>query len=512
MRSRLVVPLVCFVLGGYLGFKRGAALQPIVASSNAEGKSGADSFSAGQGEAAMGKNTVATGGFSQSLDDLTKDYNAKVAEKLSRGLSVPEIQQALRRLQSQKEQWSLRSQLFSAWAAKDPEAAWTAALALSEEEGRDKALSAVASEIAKTRPETAIDLAMSLGPGQARQRALDAGLSAWAKDNLPSALDYLNRHPDLPVQEDTLANAMSRLAKENPMQAAQQAVMINPSNSREFAIQSVLHQWYIKDAEAAKRWALEQTDPVLRNAAVEALITAMALDNPRAALAFVSENSFSGIYDAQNEILRSWLEKDPAGTFDYLATNPLDENDAPLTYHIVSALIRATPEEREALLAKLSEGEFKHSIIGALAVKEAGHGRYAKAVSELNGLPDSPHRDSSLQQLGTTWAKNDPQSAAEWLKLQPDSTDRDLVMSGYATTLSTTDPQAAIQWAKAIPDPQIQGAVFKNIAVRWLRSNPQSAMPWLNSLNLSERERNSVIQSAHLGSDITFSFEVKERR
>lgn len=448
----------------------------------------------------------------RALDELAEDYDQGAAEHLTASMSVAEIRQALARLQSQPNESPLRTKLLGVWAAKEPEAAWEAALALSEKGGRASALAAVAGEIAKTRPEAAMELAMSLSMGKIRQNTLNSVFLDWAEADMPRALDYLKRHPDLPVEDYTFINAIHRLAKSNPMQAAQQAVMLPPSDSRDAAIRLAFDSWYSKDAAAARRWALDQTDPVLRTAALQSLISAMANDNPRDALAFLSQNDFSGRFEAQNTIVRTWLEKDPMGIFDYLATHPQDKNDVSLMYHIGSAVIRATPQEQAELLAKLPESDFKHTIVRQMADQEVERGRYPKAVAALNGLPDSTYRDASLQNLGKSWAKNDPQAAATWLRLQPDSTDRDLVIGGYATTLAKTDPQAAIQWAQAIPDPQIQTTVFKNIAIRWMYSNPQAALPWLESLNLPQAQKDAIIRDATSGDDTFFNISVQNRR
>jgi hypothetical protein len=453
-----------------------------------------------------------TGDLFRSLDDLVKDYDAKSAERLVGNMSVAEIRQALGRLQSLPPQSPLRAQLFRAWAAKEPEAAWAAALALNEKAGRSTALAAVAGEIAKTRPEAAVDLAMSLGLGTFRQYTLNSVFNEWGKQNMVGALDYLKRHPDLPVEGYTLANAIYQMAQENPVQATQQAAMLPPSNSRDYAIQSAMESWYSKDADAARRWAFEQKDPALRSAALKALVSAMAKDHPLEALAFLSQNDFNGSDEARTNLMRTWMERDPLSLLDHLAANPQDTNNSMTAYNIAYALGKATPEEQTSLLARLPETELKHNVIRQMANQEMERGRYAKAVSALNGLPDSSSRDSSLQRLGTTWASNDPQAAAAWLKLQPDSTDRDLVVGGFATSLSKTDPQAAIQWAQTIPDAAMQTTVFKNIAVRWMRSNPQAAMPWLNSLGLPHGERNNIIEAAERGSETTYSISVKDRR
>ncbi len=448
----------------------------------------------------------------RSLDELAKDYDSKGAERLVSSLSVAEIRLALGRLQSLPKDSPLRAQLFRAWAAKEPEAAWEAALALSEKEGRATCLVAVAGEIAKTRPEAAVDLAMLLGMGSTRQFAVNAAIREWAKAHLPSTLNYLKRNPNLLQDNYTLVEAIEQIARDDPMRAAQQAVMLPTQNQRENAIQLALRQWYAQDAAAAKRWALDQTDLDMRTAALKSLIFPMADDNPRNALAFISQTEFSEREDAQTTILGTWLAKDPAAVFEYLAANPQFKRSDGLTEMISSVLTKTSPEDQARLLSKLPEVDLKHQFIRQMANIEIHRGRYAKAVAALNALPDSFSRDSSLEQLGTSWAKYDPQAAAAWLKLQPDSTDRDLVIGGYATTLAQTEPQAAIQWAKAIPDPGIQKSVFKNIAVKWLQANPQAAMPWLESLNLPQAEKNDLIYTARRSSNTTYPINVQNRR
>lgn len=513
MSQRLVLPLACLALGAAAGFFAGVRSQPELP----EASQSAAADSVGKTTSASIRQASDGGSLIRSLDELLKEYDIKGAERLASTLSVAQIQQALQHLRMGPDHQArlLSAQLYRAWAAKDPEAAWQGALALSEKQGRAWALAAVAKTIAKTRPERAVELAMSLGMGGSRSQTLREALTEWSKKDLSAVQAYLKQHPDIPAEPYLFTSAISETARENPQLALQQTSTLSNANARESATRWTVRSWYEKDAAAAKRWVLEQAPPAQRDAALVGLFEAMTEEDPRQALVFFEQTDLAGSGTRDRilqSIFNSWLQKDPAAAFDYFADSANAKMLEQFKYNLAVPMNDLTPAEQADLLARLPAGDIKNDIIRQMADQQVHRGRYAEAVTALNDLPDSSGRDSSLQRLGSTWAKDNPQAAADWLKQQPDSTDRDLVIAGYAQEVAQTNPQAAIQWANAIPDKNIQATVFKNIAVLWLRFNPQAATAWLQTLDLSQQEKDSVLRLAEQSGNGSFSINVKERR
>ncbi len=522
MSSRLVIPLVCFVLGGGAGILADRHLvsrdrpQAAVSSLDRDGTT-APPHSSTQEKGGVPRNQQAGNSLIRSLEELLKNNDAKSIERFIRNLSLAEIQQALHHLQSKREYdvLFLRTELFRAWAAKDFDGAWKAALALSEKLGREFATAAVAGELAKSNPLAAVDLAMSLGMdmGHARKKALREVFREWGQSDLPAALSYWKQHPELPVDSSVLASAIFLLSRVNPELALQQALALPTAAARQSSVEFVISEWYNRDADAALRWALTQAEPDHRDALLRLHITRVASQDPTKALELLNQPDYASVKKkAQGDILVKWLRQNPAAVFDYLAVNPEAADFENPAFSISETLWNLTPAEQASLIERLPAGKFKSDIVRLLADQHVRNGRYAQAVAAFNDLPDSRMRDYSLQKLGETWAKDNAQAAAEWLNRQPDSTDRDLVIAGYATTIAGANPQSAIQWANAIPDPQARKDVFKNVAIRWLVADPQNALLWLQTLDLTQKEKDDLIKQGKQERASTRYINVQQRR
>ncbi len=332
MSSRFVVPIVCFALGGGAGILVERHLvsrdssQAAVSSPDSDGKT-APPHPSTEGKGGVSRNRQAGGSLARSLDELLKVNDAEFIEQFVRGLSLAEIQQALHHLQSQQERDALflRTQLFRAWAAKDMDGAWGAALALSEKLSREFATSAVAGELAKSRPAAAVDLVMSLGMdmGHVRKRALREVFREWGQSDLPAALSYWKQHPELPVDSSILTSAISLISRVNPELALQQALTLPTAAARQSSVESVIGSWHFRDADAALRWALTKAEPDQRDTLLKLHIASVASQDPIKALELLNQPNFASVQkETQVDVFREWLRKDPSAVFDYLAANP----------------------------------------------------------------------------------------------------------------------------------------------------------------------------------------------
>ncbi len=522
MSSRLVLPFVCFLLGGGAGAfvthwaGNGKPVPPTGTETPERARAAASIKAASSAETVGGGHDALPGGGtpkSHSLGQLLDDGDSKSLELFVKGLDLSEIPRVLHELSARKDNSAnrLRLLLFQSWAAKDPHAAWKAALSLTAEQERDRVLTHVSNQFDLSRPDAAFQLVMDLGMGSSRKQVLRQLFSRWAKSNLQAAQAYLDAHPNLPVSSDVFANAVAENAMSNPHLALQQMLALPTAKDREDALRSIIRHWHGKDADATTNWALSQTDPLLREIALKSLTRAMANENPRRALEFLFQHGTEhSMHSELSGIIMSWAQKDPAAAFDYMVANT--ETLSNMSWVYSSVLRDLTQSEQVNLVARIPEGKVKNQVIDQLARQHIEGARYAQAVVALNVLPDSSERDSTLQRLGETWGKDNPQAAAAWLKHQPDSTDRDMVVAGYAAALAATSPMVAIQWAQSIPDEKVQVTTFKNIAMRWMRTNPQEAQAWLQSLNLPQGEKDGILRGVQYTGTTTFGITVQERR
>ena len=89
------------------------------------------------------------------MRELLIDFDVKSAQKAAAKLSARDLQAALALvadMPKSADRDALRGQLYRAWAALNPNAAWKAALADPLDKSKGDLLGAVAGEVAKTNP------------------------------------------------------------------------------------------------------------------------------------------------------------------------------------------------------------------------------------------------------------------------------------------------------------------------------------------------------------------------
>ena len=453
----------------------------------------------------------------ERMKGLLDHYNDASARKDLESLSEPEIQSALALMAAMPkspDRDSLRANLYRAWAKKNPNGAWKAALADTVDTDKSN-LGAVAGEIAKTRPDTAVGLALSLGMGSKRSDVLHQVFEEWSKADLPGAVAYLNKYPDLPAVYWSVAQAIAKSGETDPLQAAGLALTLKDPQLRSSALSSLMSQWASHDPQAAIQWAKGLDNLVLRQEAIAQAISGWAGKDPQAAMAEAQTiPDASARSTASQAAWLSWFQKDPAAAMTYLGGS----NDEKMLQNIGWSISRdgaLTAQETAALLDKLPDSKVKQEIIRWVANSQVQKGQYSQALEMLNNMQESGSRDWTLLELGKKWAESDLPAATAWLNLQPDSSDRDMAVAGFAATLARTDPQGALRWADTIPDEGVKLSALKNIALRWLTNDPVRAEAWLATLsNLSDDDKKNLRDSAQRsGPDrMSYGFSVSNRR
>lgn len=434
------------------------------------------------------------------------DFDVKSAQKAAAKLSASDLQDALALvadMPKSADRDALRGQLYRAWAALNPKAAWQAALADPLDKSKGDLLGAVAGEVAKTNPSAAIDLALSLGMGDRRSAVVSAVFSEWSKMDAAAAIAYSNAHPDLPVETFAFARGLFLLAEKEPMKAANLVVTFKDEMQRNAALSSLMNTWVGSDPAAALGWAQALSNPTLRQNAIAAAVGAWAKIDPAAALAHAQ-----GIADNETRVRSfkkgwsDWFRSNPAAATLYLASTTDEALLQSVRFDFSYFSESFTPKERAALLEKIPEGKNKEEIMRTVTDSQIRKGQYNQALELLNAMPDSTGRDRNVVQLGQAWAKGDLAAATAWLKLQPDSSDRDLAVAGYASALASTDPSAALEWIKPIPDAKVREGAMKNIAMRWFRADAAKAEAWMSTVpEFSESDKKIIRSMAGLRSD-----------
>jgi hypothetical protein len=173
---------------------------------------------------------------------------------------------------------ALRS-LAQEWAAADPTAAERWAAALTDSSERERALSHVCLTICETSPAEAASIAQW---HRIDKGVVEAIASRWAESDFDAAVAWADAFSDAELRDRVLARLVLARAGTAPAEAA--AIVSNslePGQAQQEAAIAVLHQWLLKDAEAARKWVDVFPEGPLKDRAIAEIQGTMSYRNQR---------------------------------------------------------------------------------------------------------------------------------------------------------------------------------------------------------------------------------------
>ena len=341
-------------------------------------------------------------------------------------------------------------------------------------------------ELASGTPEQAWANALASPPGQQRQRQLSIAIRAWAEKDPEAAL-----------------RAASEIGGDGGF----------------YLSGSVLAEWVKADRRAALDW-LSLQDPGRRT---RILTMAMARGLAEVGIAEALE-ALEGVpgwarQDAQQAILRRWMNVDPVAAVAWIGSLPLADQQS-LSYFVASVYsgrdprgafnwaMSADPKIRDRLLssvfisikdAAIAEQLFRSIDDPALRVDLAhalflGHGD-GEPVAALQWAATFPAdvQDELTSHIFTKWAKTDPDAAVREVLRQRDPRTRDGIAADVISgLLETFNLAAAERLFQAINSAEARGGAARDLYLYFSRTDadPEKAAYyeaiWLASM---ERER-----------------------
>jgi hypothetical protein len=154
------------------------------------------------------------------------------------------------------------------WARQNPEAslAWVTNAPAGEK--RDAVAEIACAQIAQSNPAEAVSLAERYSGGSSN--LLENLVQQWADQNEPAATEYAMSKPPGEERDRLLSRVAFTRSKENPAEAAKLvAEWISPGQVQNEAAISVLHQWALRDGNAALAWAQLFPEDSLRDRALK---------------------------------------------------------------------------------------------------------------------------------------------------------------------------------------------------------------------------------------------------
>jgi hypothetical protein len=161
------------------------------------------------------------------------------------------------------------------WARQFPEEALAWLRTAAAGVARDTVAEMICAHVAESDPAEAVSLAERYAGGCSN--LLENLVHQWADRDEPAARAYAMNQPPGAERDRLLSRVAFTRAKENPADAARLvAEWISPGAVQDEAAISVLHQWALRDADAALAWAQLFPDETLRDRALSEVVNTVS--------------------------------------------------------------------------------------------------------------------------------------------------------------------------------------------------------------------------------------------
>jgi hypothetical protein len=162
------------------------------------------------------------------------------------------------------------------WARQDPARAITWLAQAPPGEARDAVVEIVCAEVASFDPAQAVTLAERYAGGNVP--LLENLVQQWSEQNQNAAIAFALARPAGETRNRLLARVSLTQARTDPVAAGQLVIKhIQPGETQDEAIISVLHQWALRDVDAALAWVREFPPGGLRDRALNEIASAHPL-------------------------------------------------------------------------------------------------------------------------------------------------------------------------------------------------------------------------------------------
>ncbi len=287
--------------------------------------------------------------------------------------------------------------------------------------------------------------------------------------------------------------------------------------------------WATQQGEDASRWAVENSPPGYRLAAVMSSIALWAETDPRAAASAVQlwADERADVRDGvQIALVRGWFAADPSELAQFIYELDIGyPRQLALSTYIraaiqgqgIEAAVRwaeSVPDDdatyKTAVYRQMASvlplfdhqaslrwceahcdgphGNNLRSILARRWVRVDG----AAALAWLSSAPAGFETDLAVRGAFAVWAQVDPEAALGWAASQTTG-EPDLwllpIFPVYARLLAEDSPAEAIEWAERIRDDEEREIVLSDVARTWRQRDAAAAEAWLLQSPLSEEAR-----------------------
>ena len=279
-------------------------------------------------------------------------------------------------------------------------------------------------ELASGTPEQAWANALASPPGRQRQRQLSIAIQAWAERDPEAAL-----------------RAASELGGDGSL----------------YLGASVLTEWVKRDRRAALNWLSLQDSSRRTQILTMAMARGLAEAGITEALEALEEVPGWARQDAQQAILRRWMNVDAAAAVAWIASLPLTDQQA-LSYSVAHEYSKRDP--RGAFnWAMSADPKIRDRLLSSvfISIDDA-----AIAEQLFRSIADSALRVDLAHALFLGHGDGEPVAALRWAATFPDDV-QDELRTHIFSNWAKTDPDAAVREVHRQRDPRVRDRVAADV-------------------------------------------------
>lgn len=278
-----------------------------------------------------------------------------------------------------------------------------------------------------------------------------------------------------------------------------------------------------RQIEALTQEALNDPNPLTRNAAFAKLLASMTPENVQSIMESMKTNRAGG--DKWQLFLYGWGAMDSAGALAHAETLEAGAK-ARFLQSTLPGWASKDPNGAIAWVDTMEEGETKNRFLGTLVGGLADHdigvatsyvlaraaagdkqaGEYLRTVAgeeiRKSGaagatawggrLPDSPLKGGALDQIADAYTSQDPPAAAAWAAQYAASEYGTRVVEEVADGWAERDPKAAVGWLSSLGEGPAKSEGTYSALREWTQRDPTAASKYLTSLPPSSSKDSAV--------------------
>lgn len=403
--------------------------------------------------------------------------------------------------------------VFSAWAAKDPDAVLAWALSATDLDMKNSAYRAACRRMAGDDPAGALKKIDGM-PAHLRGQLIGAVMQSWSDRDLPGALAAAGAMDKPAEREEAMAAIIERMDFGDPAEASKVVLAMPKGNARTSALQNLSWtlRWQAPSEAAAVLAKFEGTE---RSELAGTLAGSMVADDPDAAIKLF--NSIPPTLRGEDKLttfMWSLSRHDPERALEFANSLSSSSERGEAVRAAIQQLAQLSPQNAVKSIESMSDANTRQQAMVALAESwgstdaEAAL-RWANSLSgdeqiaalakllparakndpaaasaQLQELLQNPGKNSgsALQSatgdLATEWAGRDPKQAAAWVAGLPAGTAAEQGATSLVTNWCIHDPSAAADWIAGLPDGGVKDAAIQPLVQSVRQNDPDTAFSW----------------------------------